>query len=75
MLIKLVPVEGVVLLNSSSTAGGLREKANQASGSQSSVLVDHNMPDDEVAALGFSQAGLQIQLEVLPFLLLAVLIT
>lgn len=76
VLIKLVPAEGVVQLNSSSTAASLREKRQiRPQGVKSSVLVDHDLPDDEVAALGFSQAGLQLQRGVLPFLLLAVLIT
>lgn len=65
----------VVHLNSS-TAVSLREKRqNQTSEGQSSVLAGQDLPDDEVAALGFSQEGLQIHGGVLALLRLAVLIT
>lgn len=65
----------VVHLNSS-TAVSLREKRqNQTSEGQSSVLAGQDLPDNEVAALGFSQEGLQIHGGVLALLRLAVLIT
>lgn len=77
VLIKLAPAEESRPPELLLQAGGFERKANQASGvrGQRSVLVDQDLPDDEVAALGFSQEGLQFHGGLIALLRLAVLIT